>query len=69
MHWQTHHPLRHRVTYGQLDPGVGHSGLFVQGDRVVHGGGDKGLFQLFLQRFAVWHLDGVLGPGAGVMGF
>ncbi len=35
----------------------------------MHGGGDAGLFQLFLQGFAVRDLDGVLGPGAGVVGF
>lgn len=35
----------------------------------MHGGGDAGLFELFLQGFAVGDLDGVLGPGAGVVGF
>lgn len=69
MHRQTHHPLRHRITHGQLHVGVGHRGLFVEGDGVVHGGGDAGLFELFLQGFAVGDLDGVLGPGAGVVGF
>ncbi len=35
----------------------------------MHGSGDAGLFELFLQGFAVGHLDCVLGPGAGVVGF
>ncbi len=35
----------------------------------MHGGRDTGLFKLFLQGFAVGHLYGVLGPGAGVVGF
>ena len=35
----------------------------------MHGGGDADLFQMFLQRFAVEDVDGVLGPGAGVVGF
>jgi hypothetical protein len=69
MHRQTHHPLRHRIAHGQLRFSVGHGGLFVQGDGVVHGGRDAGLFELFLQGFAVGHLDGELGPGAGVVGF
>lgn len=69
MHRQTHHPLRHRIAHRHLHCVVGHGGLFIQGDGVVHGGGDAGLFELFLQRFAVVHLDGELGPGAGVVGF
>lgn len=69
MHWQTQHPLRHRITHRQVHAGIGYGGLFVQGDGVVHSGGNAGLFQLFLQRFAVGHLDGVLGPGAGIVGF
>lgn len=35
----------------------------------MHGGRNAGLFQLFLHRIAVGHLHGVLGPGAGVVGF
>lgn len=35
----------------------------------MHSGGDAGLFELFLQGFAVRNLDGVLGPGAAVVGF
>lgn len=69
MHGQAHHPLRHHITHGQLHVGVGHGGLFVEGDWVVHGSGDAGLFELFLQGFAVGDLDGVLSPGAGVVGF
>ncbi len=69
MHGQTQHPLRHRIAHGQLHVVVGHGGLFVQGDGVVHSGGDASLFELFLQGSAVGHLDGELGPGAGVVGF
>ena len=69
MHRQTHHSLRYPVTHGQLRSGVGHGGLFVQGNGVMHGGRNAGLFQLFLQGFAVGDLNGVLGPGAGVVGF
>lgn len=69
MHRQTHHPLRHCISHGQLHVVVGHCGLFVEGDGVVHGSGDAGLFELFLQGFAVGYLDGVLGPSAGVVGF
>ena len=35
----------------------------------MHGGGSAGLFQSFLQDFAVGDLNGVLSPGAGVVGF
>ncbi len=69
MHRQTDHPLRHRIAHGQLRFVVGNGGLFVQRDGVMHGGGYAGLIQLFLQGFPVGDLDGVLGPGAGVVGF
>lgn len=35
----------------------------------MHGGWDACLLQFFLQGFSVGDLDGVLGPGAGVVGF
>lgn len=35
----------------------------------MHGCGNAGLFEFFLQGFAVRNLNGVLGPGAGVLGF
>lgn len=69
MHWQTHHPLCNLIAHGQLHCCIGHGGLFVQRYGVVHGGRDARLFELFLQGFAVRDLDGVLGPGAGVVGF
>ena len=55
------------MQFGLLGRRVGR--LVVQGDGVVHGGGDAGLLELVLKGFAVGHLDGVLGPGAGVVRF
>lgn len=65
---QTHYSLGNRITNYKLHAGIGHSRLFVQGDRVMHGSGNAGLFQLFLHDFAVGDLNCVLGPGAGVVG-
>jgi hypothetical protein len=69
VHGQAHDLLRHGITHGQLGLRVGHGGLLVQRNGVVHGGGDASGLQLHLHPFAVGHLHGVLGPGAGVVRF
>lgn len=68
MHRQTNDLLRGFITLWQLHVGISHGGLFVQRNRVVHGGGDAGGFEFFLHLFAVLHADGVLGVDAGVVG-
>lgn len=68
MHGQAKHLLRHGVAYGQFSGSIGHGGLLIQRNRVMHHSGDAGGFQLFLQRFAVLDPNGVLGVDAGVMG-
>lgn len=69
VHGQAHDLLRHGIAHGQLGMRVGHGGLLVERCGVVHGGGDACGLQLRLHLAAVWHLHGVLGPGAGVVRF
>lgn len=69
MHRQANHPLRYIIPDGQPGLLIRHGRLAVERNRVMDGGGDAGFLQALLQLVAVWHLDGVLRPGAGVVGF
>ena len=42
-------------------------GLLVQRHGVMHGGGDAGIGQALLDRFAFGHHNGVLGKDAGAL--
>ncbi len=69
VHGQADDFLRHGIAHRQFCGGVGHGRLLVEWDGVVHGGGDTLLLQLGLHVGSVRHLDGVLRPGASVVGF
>ena len=60
VHGQAHHFGGQQVAHGQRGIG-GDGGLFVERNRVVHGGGDACVFQGGLNGGAVWHAHGVLG--------
>ena len=67
MHGQAEYLLCHGVAHGQLRCVVGHGGLLVQWNGVMHHRGNASIFQLLLQGFAVFHPNGVLGVHAGVV--
>lgn len=69
MHRQTHDALSHGVADRQRNAVIRHGGLAVQGDGVMDGGGDAGVLQRGLHGATPVDLDGVLRPGADVMGF
>lgn len=68
MHGQAHDFLRNLVTHRQIGVRVFHRRLAVEGDGVMHGGGDAIRFERFLGLFAIGYADGVLGPGADIIG-
>ena len=69
VHGQAEDLLRHNVAHGQARRWVGHRWLLIERNGVVHGGGDAGGLEALLHWVAVGHLNGVLGPDAGVVGF
>lgn len=69
MHGQADDAPGDGVAHGEVGCGVGHGGLLIDGDGVVHSGWDARGLELLLHALAVGDLDGVLGPGAGVVGF
>ncbi len=69
MHRQTHDTLGHGIADRQRGACIRHGRLTVQGDGVMHGGGDTGCLQRGLHGIAPIDLHGVLRPGADVVGF